>query len=148
MSKAPPTLRPLNTDDDRAWRAYWQAQAQPWRTEPEIDIERQRYLVEHLASEQREWEHYPFKDLVLDRADIEWLLANYNEKQNYQLHQKREGLDLRGADLRMADLHDLPLKGVDLYNAHLEGADLRVAIICLIAEKHGISCVRAGGHID
>ncbi len=130
MSKAPPSFQPQNTGDDRAWHAYWQAQAQPWRTEPEIDIERQQYLHEHLTIKEREWEHYPFKDIVLDRADIEWLLANYNDErrfagQSYQLLEKRNGLDLRGADLRKADLHDLPLKGVDLYNAHLEGTDFR-----------------------
>jgi len=130
MSKAPPSLQPPNMGDDRAWHAYWQAQAQPWRTEPEIDIERQQYLDEHLTIKEREWEHYPFKDIVLDRADVEWLLANYNDErrfagQSYQLLQKRNGLDLRGADLRKADLHDLPLKGVDLYDAHLEETDLR-----------------------
>ena len=130
MSKAPPSLQPPNTGDDRAWHAYWQAQAQPWRTEPEIDIERQQYLDEHLTIKEREWERYPFKDIILDRADVEWLLANYNDElrftgQSYQLLQKRNGLDLRGADLRKVDLHDLPLKGVDLYNAHLEETDLR-----------------------
>src|SRR5438876_5892119 len=130
MSKAPPSLQPPNMGDDRAWHAYWQAQAQPWRTEPEIDIERQQYLDEHLTIKEREWERYPLKDIVLDRADVEWLLANYNDErrfagESYQLPQKRKGLDLRGADLRKVDLHDLPLKGVDLYNAHLEGTDLR-----------------------
>src|SRR6266699_1481486 len=134
MSKAPPSLQPPNMGDDRAWHAYWQAQAQPWRTEPEIDIERQQYLDEHLTIKEREWERYPFKDIILDRADVEWLLANYNDErrftgQSYQLLQKRNGLDLRGADLRKVDLHDLPLKGVDLYNAHLEGADLSEACL-------------------
>jgi len=130
MSKAPPSLQRPNTDDDRAWHAYWEAQNQPWRTEPEINVERQQYLDEHLTVKEREWEQYPFKDLVLDRADIEWLVANYADgrelaEQSYQLLQKRYGLDLRGVDLRKVDLHGLPLKGVDLYNAHLEGTDLR-----------------------
>ncbi len=130
MSKAPPSLQRPNRDDDRAWHAYWEAQDQPWRTQPEIGIERQQYLDEHLTVKEREWERYPFKDIVLDRADIEWLLANYNAgrgfaEQSYQLPQKRAELDLRGADLRKVDLHGLPLKGVDLYNAHLEGTDLR-----------------------
>jgi uncharacterized protein YjbI with pentapeptide repeats len=130
LSKAPPSIQRPNTDDDRAWHAYWEAQAQPWRTEPEIDIERQQYLDEHLTVKEREWERYPFKDSVLDRADVEWLLANYADgrgfaAQGYQLLQIRNGLDLRGADLREVDLHGLPLKGVDLFNAHLEGTDLR-----------------------
>jgi hypothetical protein len=33
------------TADPAAWRAYWQAQGTPWRTEPDIDAERQRYLA-------------------------------------------------------------------------------------------------------
>ena len=130
MSKAPPSLQRPNKDDDRAWHAYWEAQHQPWRTEPEIDVGRQQYLEEHLTVKEREWERYPFKDIVLDRADVEWLLANYADgrrfaEQSYQLLHKRSGLDLRGVDLRKVDLHGLPLQGVDLYNAHLEGTDLR-----------------------
>ena len=130
MSKAPPSLQRPNTDDDRAWHAYWQAQDQPWRTQPEIDIERQQYLDEHLTVKEREWERYPFKDIVLDRADVEWLLANYNNgrglaEQGYLPLQRRNGLDLRGANLCKVDLHSLPLEGADLYNAHLEGTDLR-----------------------
>ena len=130
MSKAPPSLQRPNTDDDRAWHDYWEAQNQPWRTEPEINVERQQYLDEHLTVKERAWEQYPVKDLVLDRADIEWLLANYADgrefaEQSSQLLQKRYGLDLRGVDLRKVDLHGLPLKGVDLYNAHLDGTDLR-----------------------
>ncbi|MGZ3642577.1 MAG: pentapeptide repeat-containing protein [Ktedonobacteraceae bacterium] len=130
MSKAPPSLQRPNTDDDRAWHAYWEVQDQPWRTEPEIDSERQQYLHEHLTVKEREWERYPFMDSVLNRADVEWLLATYADgrgfaAQDYQLLQKRNGLDLRGADLRKIDLHGLPMKGVDLYNAHLEGTDLR-----------------------
>src|SRR6266849_4168512 len=117
-------------DDDRAWLAYWEEQHQPWRTEPEIDVGRQQYLEEHLTVKEREWERYPFKDIVLDRADVEWLLANYADgrrfaEQSYQLLHKRSGVDLRGVDLRKVDLHGLPLQGVDLYNAHLEGTDLR-----------------------
>jgi hypothetical protein len=32
------------TDDRDEWKAYWMAQGMPWRTEPEIDEERQRQL--------------------------------------------------------------------------------------------------------
>lgn len=123
MSKAPPSLQRPNTDDDRAWHAYWEAQDQPWRTEPEIDIERQQYLDEHLTVKEREWERYPFKDIVLDRADVEWLLAKYADGRGFA--ERRNGLDLRGANLCKVDLHGLPLQGVDLYNARLEGTDLR-----------------------
>ena len=123
MSKAPPSLQRPNTDDDRAWHAYWEAQDQPWRTEPEIDIERQQYLDEHLTVKEREWERYPFKDIVLDRADVEWLLAKYADGRGFA--EMRNGLDLRGANLCKVDLHGLPLQGVDLYNARMEGTDLR-----------------------
>jgi hypothetical protein len=33
------------TNDPGAWKAYWKIQGQRWRTEPEIDAERQRYLA-------------------------------------------------------------------------------------------------------
>ncbi|SRR6266849_5623058 len=39
--QAPAAQRPAN-DDIEAWKAYWKAQGQPWRTEPEIDTERLR----------------------------------------------------------------------------------------------------------
>src|SRR2546429_693143 len=40
------TLQRPTTDDPNAWKTYWETQAQPWRTEPEIDAERQKYLAE------------------------------------------------------------------------------------------------------
>ncbi|MGZ3622626.1 MAG: hypothetical protein ACXWPS_00640 [Ktedonobacteraceae bacterium] len=83
MSKAPPSLQRPNTDDDRAWHAYWEVQDQPWRTEPEIDSERQQYLHEHLTVKEREWERYPFMDSVLNRADVEWLLATYADGRGF-----------------------------------------------------------------
>ena len=33
-------------DDKVTWKAYWKALGQPWRTEPEIDTERKKYLAE------------------------------------------------------------------------------------------------------
>src|SRR2546421_8337769 len=115
LKKLRPTQTSLerpNRNDHRAWHAYWEAQDQAWRTEPEIDIQRQQYLDERLTVEEREWEKYPFKDIVLNRADVEWLLANYDEseraEQSYQQLQRRNGLDLRGADLRKVDLRGLP----------------------------------------
>jgi hypothetical protein len=43
-----------------------------WRTEPEIDEERRRYLVERRAIRPDiEKGIYPFKDEKLDRADVE-----------------------------------------------------------------------------
>src|SRR5437660_1455817 len=37
--------RPANNDTE-AWKAYWKEQGQLWRTEPEIDVERQKYLAD------------------------------------------------------------------------------------------------------
>ena len=42
--------RPIN-DNKETWKAYWIDQGQPWRTEPEIDEERQKYLNERRSIE-------------------------------------------------------------------------------------------------
>jgi len=130
----------------KQWETYWTQKGQPWRTEPEIGAERQKYLevqrrVEFYAAQCI----YPFKDVELSRADVEWLLATHNGgcgpvfwNEDQSTHR---GLDLRGAILRNVDLQDLPLAylhgGIDLNirwdateehrNAaaiHLEGAKL------------------------
>jgi hypothetical protein len=63
----------------RTWRDYWAAQGMPWRIEPEIDQERQQYLRERQAiTPNIEQDIYPFKDIKVGRADVEWLLAAYN----------------------------------------------------------------------
>jgi hypothetical protein len=114
--------RPTNNDDRDAWKAYWAAQGMPWRTEPEIDEERQAYLAEqraitaHIARGA-----YPFKDVEpkLTRDDIEWLLATHESggsfgpvEWNDPRQREREGLDLRGAELTGVDLAHLPLARV------------------------------------
>ena len=43
------SMYPSNTHDAETWKAYWKAQGQPWRTEPEIDVERQKYLAQRRA---------------------------------------------------------------------------------------------------
>lgn len=58
-----------------AWRAYWQAQGMEWRTEPEIDEERQLFLTERRAvTPDIERGNYPFRDekgrITLTRADV------------------------------------------------------------------------------
>jgi uncharacterized protein YjbI with pentapeptide repeats len=81
----------------------------------------------------------------LNRADIEWLLAEYGFFDgSEEPYQQKSGLDLRGANLRMASLYGLPLSCIrggldehDLSNAtaeqaekaaiHLEGANLHEA---------------------
>jgi uncharacterized protein YjbI with pentapeptide repeats len=114
MSEEP--RRPSGDDPD-AWKAYWEAQGMPWRTEPEIDQERQRFLAEcRTIMPNIEQGIYPFKDIRLARADVEWLLATHASggmcgpvDWTDESQRARAGLDFRGANLRGADLHALPL---------------------------------------
>ena|SRR2546426_3085640 len=63
--------------DKAAWKAHWKDQEQSWRTEPEIDEERQLYLAKRrVIVPSIEQGIYPFKDIKLTRADVEWLLLN------------------------------------------------------------------------
>lgn len=109
--------RPANDDKD-AWKAYWKAQGQEWRTEPETDVERQKYLDERRKIEpNNEQGIYPFKDIKLSRADVEWLLATHENGRgpidwSDKSQRERYGLDLRGADLREVFLAALPLAGM------------------------------------
>jgi len=115
---APALLRPLH-DDKEAWKIYWQKQGQPWRTEPEIGLERQTYLTERLGIEPDIKQGiYPFKGISLSRADVEWLLAMHengrgpvvwDEEKDKPEQDRRTGLDLRGAQLRQVNLSRLPL---------------------------------------
>jgi uncharacterized protein YjbI with pentapeptide repeats len=110
---------PLPAADDRkGWHAHWQAQGQPWRTEPEIEQKRQAEL-DRCRTIVPDIENgiYPFKKLKLDRADIEWLLATHENGLGpidwSDLNQRtRQGLDLRGTNLHQVDLHGLPLAGL------------------------------------
>jgi uncharacterized protein YjbI with pentapeptide repeats len=145
----PPALQRPTKDDKEAWVDYWNSLDQPWRTEPEIDEERQRYLAERQSINPNiEKGIYPFKDIRLSRADVEWLLATLenghgpvNWSNEKELHERR-GLDLRGADLRLINLNNLPLTqlygGLDqderdlatveqgeMAAIHLEGASLK-----------------------
>ena len=102
-------------DDKDTWKAPWEKQGQPWRTEPEIDEERQKYLDERRSIVPViEKGIYPFKDIKLNRADVEWLLATHENGGgpvvwNDESQREREGPDLRGANLRNVDLSGLPL---------------------------------------
>src|SRR2546423_415395 len=68
--------------DAEAWKAYWQAQGQPWRTMPEIDAKRQEELTQRrtIAPDIKKG-IYPYKGMTLTRADIEWLLATHENGQ-------------------------------------------------------------------
>lgn len=143
---------PVN-DDKKAWETYWEKQGQPWRTEPEIDTERQKYLDERrsITPDIRQG-IYPFKDIKLSRADVEWLLATHEsgrgpvklDDNTSERGSMRRGIDIRGADLRGVDLRYLPLTNVigslnytarktateeerNMAAVHLEGANLALA---------------------
>src|SRR5258707_14466762 len=106
-----------------SWPEYWQAQGMPWRTEPEVDGERQHFLdARRSVTPDIERGLYPFRDehggITLTRADVEWLLATHASggmqgpvSWSDASQWLREGLDLRGADLRGADLRGVDLRG-------------------------------------
>src|SRR5690348_11624601 len=73
--QAPFAQRPAS-DDKEAWKTYWKEQGQPWRTEPEVDVERKKFLTERRKITPNFAQGiYPFKNVKLTRADVEWLLA-------------------------------------------------------------------------
>ena len=135
----------------------------PGATPPEIDNERQKYLAERRCITP-DIEHgiYPFKDIKLNRTDIEWLLATHENGRgrvdwNDTSKHARRGLDLRGANLSKVDLSHLPLAcmcggltGREIVAApveqqnmpavHLEGADLY--------EAHLEGARLAHGHLE
>jgi uncharacterized protein YjbI with pentapeptide repeats len=126
-------------DDLSGWRHWWGVHGQSWRRMPEIDKKRQRYLDKQRVTANY-WPDiypfriYPFKDIRLTRADVEWLLATHENGRgpviwSDESHRKREGLNLRGANLRGEDLDNLPLAKVDLDGARLEEAKLSLAYL-------------------
>jgi uncharacterized protein YjbI with pentapeptide repeats len=144
---APPAGPPPESADGPAWASYWRERGQPWRTEPEVSASRAGELARRRAQTADTARGvYPFKDVALSRADVEWLLATHDEGRgpvdwHDAAQRTRPGLDLRGADLREARLAGLPLAGLlgglaadvwrtatveQLAAAHLrlEGADL------------------------
>lgn len=99
--------------DQLRWMG-WMAHGEAWRTEPEISNERKAVLGACLDRAARpETGFYPFRDVELLRADIEWLLSVCNDGVGPavwgQPGRPLTGLDLRGANLAHADLRRLPL---------------------------------------
>src|SRR5215472_12710943 len=63
-----------------SWHNYWLQHHQSWRCEPMISAERQTFLRQCLAlSADIAYGYFPFKDISLSRADIEWLLATHDQ---------------------------------------------------------------------
>ncbi len=112
--QAPAAQRSAN-DDTEGWKAHWEKQGQPWRIEPEIDTKRQEELDKRRKIvPDIEKGIYPFKDIKLNRADVEWLLATHENGRgpidwDDGSQRERRGLDLRGADLCQVNLAYLPL---------------------------------------
>ena len=144
-----PTPYPA-TNDRAAWRAYWEAQGQSWRIEPVIEAKRHTFLADRLTIVPNiKHNIYPFIDVTLTRADVEWLLATLEDGRgpvdwsDEQQHE-REGLDLRGARLDGENLSHLPLarlraginwdegnnptpEQIDRAATHMQRVDLREA---------------------
>lgn len=136
---APPQHSPASPEE---WRQHWQSRGQSWRTEPEIDEKRREELSQRrVIVPDIEKGIYPFKGMKLSRADVEWLLATYEDGQrvadwNDWRHPGSEGLDLRGADLRHVDLSLMPLtrlraglKYEEWTSANLEQRSLAVVLM-------------------
>jgi Pentapeptide repeats (8 copies) len=151
-SKVTPS-RPT-TNDSTAWSMYWHALGQKWRTEPEIDDERQKALFNLLTTISPDRPHmYPFLAVKLTRAEVEWLIANppvdkekylellkkiLEDKEKLGKLSKQQFVDLRREvydiasssqtiDLRGADLRGVALSNLPLSEARLEDADLSSA---------------------
>ena len=86
-----------------------------WRTEPDIDAERQQFLRQRLTvAPDVQQGIYPFRSVKLTRADIEWLLITHEQGRgpvewSDPTQRERHGLDLRGADVQHINLRGLPL---------------------------------------
>jgi uncharacterized protein YjbI with pentapeptide repeats len=151
----------------------WKKVDLPWRIEAEIDIERQVYLAERCAGTVDIGQGiYPFKDIKLSRADIEWLLAKHEDRRgpedwSDESQRTRLGLDLRGADLRQMNLRALPLarmlggrnwtvqfpstdEQLDMARVHLEGADLGGAHLeeAYLGGAHLEEAYLSGAHLE
>jgi uncharacterized protein YjbI with pentapeptide repeats len=119
--QTPPTQHHLSVPQTpEEWHAHWKAQGQPWRTEPEINAQRQEELAKRRAvGPDEENRIYPFGGMKLTRADVEWLLAAHENgcgpvDWSDESQREREGLDLRGANLRGSGVRPVNLVGLPL----------------------------------
>lgn len=130
MSTSEIEMGPPYIDSVVAWKKFWKSHNQPWRTEPRISKERQLELAKlRSIKPDREKGIYPFKDIHLNRADVEWLLSTHDNNRgpvdwSDESQREREGLDLHNADLHNEDLSKLPLAKCNLFEANLEETNL------------------------
>jgi uncharacterized protein YjbI with pentapeptide repeats len=114
-----------------------------WCTELPIESERQQFLRQRLAVvPDVQQGRYPFRDVQLTRADVEWLLLMHEqgrgpvEWSDPQQHE-REGIDLRGAHLERVNLRFLPL-------ARLRGGLTKEEWVATTLEQRAL----AGVHLE
>ena len=67
----------------------------------------------------------PEDTLVRDNEDIRLLRGGKAEEFNQKAETEAESIDLKNANLRLADLRGLDLHRVDLSGAYLRNADMR-----------------------
>ena len=119
LAQIPPSTSKVSKTS-KEWKAHWEAQEQEWRTEPEISVQRQEELAKHRAIQPDEEKRvYPFSQVRLNRADIEWLLATHENGRGPVIwrdesQRERRGLDLRGADLRSDETQAIYLTSLPL----------------------------------
>src|SRR5690349_6142189 len=86
-----------------------------WRISPPISPDRVQELQSRLQIAADPMNSvFPFRDVTLTRADVEWLLVNHDNGEgpvdwSDSSQRNRQGLDLRGARLAGEDLSRLPL---------------------------------------
>ncbi|HET8840931.1 MAG TPA: pentapeptide repeat-containing protein, partial [Ktedonobacteraceae bacterium] len=139
-------------NDAEQWKEHWRTQGLPWRTEPEISKGRQEELAQlrSIAVDVIR-KVYPFKDVGLSRADIEWLLITHESEGIYgpviyndERHWKRRGIDIRGAYLAQVNLRDLPLTRMQGAVLPHEVTGERKAVIAINLDKADL----AGAHLE
>lgn len=114
-----------------------------WCIEPEIDETRQHFLRQRLTVPPNVQQGiYPFKDVPLTRADVEWLLLTHEQGRgpvewSDRTQQEREGIDLRGANLQYVNLRSLPL-------ARLRGGLTKEEWVATTLEQR----IQAGVHLE
>jgi Pentapeptide repeats (8 copies) len=126
------------------WHAHWKTQGQPWRTEPEIDVQRQKELAQRRTIVPDVGKgNYPFSGMKLNRADVEWLLATHDRGRgpvewSDESQRERKGVDVRGSEMQSVNLGSLPLArlvGGFQFNEWIDATEEQRSLACVILTK-------------
>jgi hypothetical protein len=98
----------------------------PWTPEKEAEAKKQEAAAGQPAPGETKAETKPAPE-VKPRLDIQAILTVLGRRTRTYGKGERQRLNLRGTDLRGADLKEAHLEGADLRKAHLEGAVLSEA---------------------